>query len=221
MSVRVGHGCHVSPFSIEPVEPPAEVAALVATPSLPAPTAARGASCCFLSKQEDVMGGCERCGRVSGVLASHSSRVRGGSVTMGFLANTVSPLCCGGNRLVEAGAAQGLEWVLYVVEVSMPTAALYGHNASQDTVGALRGCCKIFHHASVHLFNTTPSCTFLLQCEEGVNHISSLLHRCFCTEHTEVVEVYSCFLQFLFKMMPLESSFTPALLFTFYTTPPL
>ncbi|CAB1459534.1 unnamed protein product, partial [Pleuronectes platessa] len=59
-------------------------------PSLPAPTVAHGASCCFLSKQEDVMGGCEHCGRVSGVLALHSGRVRGGSVTMGFLANTVS-----------------------------------------------------------------------------------------------------------------------------------
>lgn len=68
--------------------PPAELNHLLQSgPAFPiAPTVAHWASWYFLSKQEDVMWGCECCGQVSCVLALQGSGARDGSITMDFLA---------------------------------------------------------------------------------------------------------------------------------------
>lgn len=90
---RAGHSYPVLPLSIHlqyhllkiPCQPPA-------------PTVAHRVSCHILSKQKDVMRGCECCGQVPGELEEQSSGVRDGSMTMCFLAKFYcvarEEICC-------------------------------------------------------------------------------------------------------------------------------
>lgn len=76
------------------------------------PTAVYWGSCHFLSKQEDVMWGCECCGQVPGELSLQSNGVRHGSMTM-LLPGKVDFffLYLGGNWLLNTGlqAAERLD----------------------------------------------------------------------------------------------------------------